>query len=262
MATSGTAGVFPSDRKGPGSPHKGLKALDWIGPDRDAGTVGIRIKAATASRARRLARTVLESVWAIGLIKVHVLLGRPLRKWRTTWGTTLAEQQRSYPGDELIPAPGWRYTHGVTIEAEPQDVWPWIVQIGQGRGGFYSYDGLENLIGCHITNTDAIRPEYQHLEVGDTIRLHPKAPPIPVALIKPCEHLVLFAQNTETNEATVWGFHLTPAGRGRTRLIERGGSAYGRSLKSRLSFGPALLEPISFVMSRKMLLTIKKRAAA
>ncbi|WP_278312456.1 hypothetical protein [Lolliginicoccus levis] len=211
---------------------------------------------------RRLARTFIETFSAIALMKIHVLLGRPLRKWRTTWGTTAAERQRAYPGDELLAEPKWHYTHGVTINAGPREVWPWIVQLGQGRGGFYSYQALENLVGCRITNAHEILPRFQHLEVGDAIRLHPKAPPMPVALIEAQSHLVLFASDADSGEATVWGFHLLPLAGGRTRLIERGGSTHGDSVRSRLAFGRMLLEPISFVMSRKMLLTIKELATA
>ncbi|MBD8506716.1 hypothetical protein HT102_09480 [Hoyosella sp. G463] len=209
-----------------------------------------------------MARSIIETFSAIALIKIHVLLGRPLRKWRTTWGTTAAERQRTYPGDELLTDPKWSYSHAVTINAGPSEVWPWIVQLGQGRGGFYSYQALENLVGCRITNVGEILPRFQHLEVGDAIRLHPKAPPIPVALVEPERHLVLFASDAGSGEATVWGFHLLPLEGGRTRLIERGGSTHGDSVRSRLAFGRMLLEPISFVMSRKMLLTIKDSASA
>ncbi|MBB3037140.1 hypothetical protein [Hoyosella altamirensis] len=211
--------------------------------------------------ARTIMRTIIETFSGIALIKIHVLLGRPLRKWRTTWGTTAAERQRGYPGDQLLPNPSWRYTHAVTIDARPAQVWPWIVQIGQGRGGFYSYEALENLIGCRISNAHEILPQFQDLEVGDTIRLHPKAPPIPVALIEAERHLVLFASDAESSDATVWGFHLVPLDGHRTRLIERGGSTHGDTLRSRLAFGRMLLEPISFVMSRKMLLSIRRLAA-
>ncbi|WP_235900393.1 hypothetical protein [Lolliginicoccus suaedae] len=211
---------------------------------------------------RRAARAAIETFAAIALVKIHVLLGRPLRRWRTTWGTTEAERQQAYPGDELLANPNWTYTHGVTIDATPRDVWPWIVQIGQGRGGFYSYQALENLVGCRITNAHAILPQFQHLEVGDAIRLHPKAPPMPVALIDAQSHLVLFAFDASSNDATLWGFQLVPVSGGRTRLIERGGSSHGDTMASRLAFGRMLLEPISFVMSRKMLLTIKALASA
>ncbi|MBN4926956.1 SRPBCC family protein [Hoyosella rhizosphaerae] len=190
-------------------------------------------------------------------MKIHVILGRPLRNWRTTWGTTPSERQRAYPGDALLPNPCWSYTHGVTVDAPPGQVWPWIVQIGQGCGGFYSYELLENLVGCRITNANQILPHCQNLEVGDSIRLHPKAPPLTVAMMEVERHLVLFASDAQSGDSTVWGFHLTPEGSGRTRLIERGGSTHGESLRSRLTFGRLLLEPISFVMSRKMLLTIK-----
>lgn len=215
---------------------------------------------ATSTRVRRFAAMLYEAFCGIALIKIHVILGRLLRNWRTTWGTTAAERDRTYPGDDLIRDPGWKYTHAVTVAASPAEVWPWIVQIGQGRGGLYSYVSLENLIGCRITNTDSVLPEFQQLRPGDGIRLHPKAPPIPVVLVEPDSHLVMHGYDPQTSEGTVWGFHLLPHAGGTTRLIERGCYSYGPSLRSRLTFGPLLLEPISFVMSRKMLLTIRKLA--
>jgi hypothetical protein len=104
-------------------------------------------------------RLILQSCAGAALIAVHVALTAPLRRWRTTWGATPAEAAATMPGDELIPNQKWRYTHAVTIEAPPDLVWPWVVQLGQGRGGFYSYVGLENLIGCQVRNTDKVLRE-------------------------------------------------------------------------------------------------------
>jgi hypothetical protein len=85
----------------------------------------------------------------------------------------------SLPGDELVEHPNVEATHAITINAPVEEVWPWLVQLGQDKGGFYSHSRLENLVGCRLRNADRIVPEFQHLSVGDAVRLHPKAPPLP-----------------------------------------------------------------------------------
>lgn len=207
-------------------------------------------------RSATVARTVVESVGGAVLILVH-LLGRPLRRWRTTWGASPEEAAATLPGDDLVPDAAWSSTHAITIAAPPERLWPWIVQIGQGRGGFYSYVGLENLAGCRIENATEVLDRFQDLSVGDPVSLHPKAPPLTVAAIEPQRYLVLHGSAPDSANASLWAFHLIDDGHGRTRLIERGRNAHGDDRKGALSFGPALLEPISFVMSRKMLRTLR-----
>lgn len=209
---------------------------------------------------RHASATTVQAIAGAALIAVHVPLTRPLRSWRTGWGATDAETTATLPGDELVPQARWGYTHAITIDAPPEKVWPWIAQLGQGRGGFYSYEGLENLIGCHVRNSDALVPAYQNIGVGDQIRLHPKAPSLTVAIVEPNSRLVLHGALPETGDAQIWAFHLHRVDHRRTRLVERGRGAFGPRLSSRLAFGPTLIEPVSFVMSRKMLLTIRHLA--
>jgi len=203
-----------------------------------------------------VARTVVESVGAAVLIAFH-LLARPLRGRRTTWGATAEEAAVTLPGDDLVPDADWGSTHAITVAAPPERLWPWIVQIGQGRGGFYSYVGLENLIGCRIENATEVLDRFQDLAVGDPVSLHPKAPPLTVAALDPPHHLVLLGSAPDSANASLWAFHLLDDGHGGTRLIERGRNAHGGDWKDVLSFGPVLLEPISFVMSRKMLRALR-----
>jgi len=91
---------------------------------------------------------VIEGMGGAILLGVHLVLGPILRPWRIKWGATDDEIRRTLPGDELVPQPQWSYTQAITIRASATEVWPWLVQIGQGRGGFYSYEWLENLVGC------------------------------------------------------------------------------------------------------------------
>jgi hypothetical protein len=101
-----------------------------------------------------------------------------------------AEVNGSLPGDDIIAHPKWQYTQAITIGAAAEKVWPWLVQMGQRRGGFYSYQSLENLVGCDIHNANRIIPEFQHLEAGNNILLHPKVP-FPVALVESGRAIVL-----------------------------------------------------------------------
>lgn len=203
------------------------------------------------------------AVEGAGRIVGHLLLTPVLGRRRLHWGAGSDETKATLPGDELVPHPKWSFTYGVTIEARPADVWPWIIQIGQGRGGFYTYQTLENLVGCRIGNVAEIRPELQHPAVGDFIYLHPESPPMRVAAVAAPHSLVLHGTPVETGQATssaavTWQFFLAERADGSTRLLMRGRNDYGATLMERLSFGRFPLEPITFVMSRKMLLEIKR----
>ncbi len=111
-----------------------------------------------------------------GVAAVIVLLGAllPLRPWSLRWGATGDELKRRWPGDELTPGRAGQSTRAITIHASAPEVWAWIVQIGQDRGGFYSYTWLENLFGCKMHNADRIVPEFQSRAVGDTVWLTSK----------------------------------------------------------------------------------------
>ena len=186
-------------------------------------------------------------------------------KNRLRWGTVGAEASDPLPGDELVAQPKWAYTLGVAIDAPPEDVWPWIAQIGQGRGGFYSYQTLENMVGCEITNTTEIIADHQRPAVGDGIHLHPDVPPLRAEIVDPPNALVLFGSPAEVGGEETWGvstwqFAVKPHSDGGSRLLTRGRYDYAPNWKSRLSFGRFPIEVISFVMSRKMMLEIKRLA--
>lgn len=202
-------------------------------------------------------RKLLESAWAAAQIGFHVLLGPVLHRRRTRWGATEDEIARRLPGDELVPRPVWGYDHAITIDAPRSAVWPWLVQLGQGRGGFYSYEGLENLVGCGIHNVTEIRPEWQRLVVGDVVRTHKSGAGPPVTILEPERALVLGGNEWPDGSRVTWSFHLLDAEGGKTRLIERGRNQVGKGFLAQLVGGPYLIDPIGFVMSRRMLRTIK-----
>jgi hypothetical protein len=205
-------------------------------------------------------RKFFESLSGATQIALQLALGPVLHRWRTRWGATPDEIALRLPGDELVPTPTWSYNHAVTIDAPPAAVWPWLVQLGQDRGGFYSYEGLENLAGCDIHNVTEIRPELQRLRVGDRVRMYRNGFGPDVALLQPPHALVLGGAPDRTGSRFTWAFYVLDAGDGRSRLLERGRSFVGRGVAAALGVGPSLMDPVGFVMSRKMLGTIKRLA--
>ncbi len=193
------------------------------------------------------------------LLASYVLLARP---WHLRWGATSEEIEESLPGDELVPHPALVSNHAITIHAPASEVWPWLVQMGQTRGGFYSYAWLENLVGCNMHNADRIVPEWQSLRAGDVVWLHPKAPPLPVIIVEPQQAIVLGGPGEDHRQQVAsgtWGFYLKAVNEKTTRLIIRGRGNRNPGLLS--WFGHyVLFEPAHFVMERKMMMGIKQLA--
>ena len=176
-----------------------------------------------------------------------------IRPWHLKWGATDEEVNMPLPGDELVEDPKLNATHAITINAPAAEVWPWLVQIGQTRGGFYSYTWLENLVGCRMRNADQIVPEWQELRVGDAVWLHPEAPPLRVNAIEPGRGIVLEKS---------WTLFLKPLDEHTTRLIVRGRNNFDPDFKNAVLnflFWRLFFEPAHFIMERKMLLGIKER---
>jgi hypothetical protein len=176
------------------------------------------------------------------------------------WGATDQEIDEPLPGDELVPNADITATRVITIRASADQVWPWIAQLGQGRGGFYSYDFLENLIGANIHSADRIVPELQEIDVGDEVLLGPEFG-YDVALLERGRTLVLRGgfpmENIAPPYDATWAFVLRPEPDKTTRLLVRERYAYKRP------WAPFIVEPteaLSFVMSQKMLRGIKERA--
>src|SRR5919106_4318183 len=137
------------------------------------------------------------------------------------WGATWDERARQFPGDELIEDATSVSTRALTIDAPPDEVWQWLVQIGQDRGGWYSYEGLENLFGLNIHNTEEIRGEWQKLSVGDEVRVAPAGAlgmkdgyAFRVAIVEPDRALVLRQAPPEHPWNATWAFILVPDGWG------------------------------------------------
>ena len=176
-----------------------------------------------------------------------------LRRRCLNWGARPDEVARRLPGDELFPDAGIVATRAITIDAPPAAIWPWLVQMGSGRGGVYTYDWIENLFGLDMHSTNRILPQYQDVKVGDEFPLGPGLPAMRVAVLDPERTFTLrFADGN-----WVWIFALS-AEDGQTRLISRNRIA-AAAWPARL-FGMLVMEPGSLIMERKMLLGIKERA--
>lgn len=222
-------------------------------------------RATTAHRGRPPGVGFLAALEGLVLIIWSVITTPFNGRERLRWGTVGTEAQDQLPGDDLIPNPKWTYTLGIRIDAPIEKVWPWIAQIGQGRGGFYSYQTLENMFGCKITNTTQIHPELQKPQVDDEVRLHPTSPPMRITTVDPPRALVLFGSpadlgNAESWAISTWQFVIMPQPDGTSRLLSRGRSDYTPGLVNRLFFGRFPMEAITFTMNRKMLLEIKRLA--
>ena len=176
------------------------------------------------------------------------------------WGASSQERDASLPGDDLVVSPDLTATRAITVHAPASQVWPWIAQLGQGRGGFYSYDFLENLAGCDIHSADRVIPEWQDIKIGDEIKLAP-AVGLDVAALEPGRSLVLrggiMLGTTSPPYDFTWAWVLHDKPDGTTRLLVRERYGYTRAW-ARFLVEP--VEAVSFVMSQKMLRGIRNRA--
>src|SRR3954449_2635219 len=114
----------------------------------------------------------------------------PLRRWWLFWGATAEEVDRAMAGDELLPEPDLESTRAVAVDAPPEAVWPWLVQMGSGRGGAYTYDWIENLFGLGMHSADGILPQFQHLAIGEVLPVGPNGPGMCVKVVEPERALV------------------------------------------------------------------------
>jgi hypothetical protein len=208
----------------------------------------------------------------VGVLAVYAVLllvyGFALHPWLANWGTTDDERRMALPGDDLNAHPRWQTTRAITIDASADMVWAWLIQHGQDRAGFYSYDWLENLTGADIHNADEIRPDWQARVVGDTI---PMARPdllagrlvdasaLRVRIVEPGRTLV-----TTDAGGNVGAMVLIPVDAQTTRLVlrDRAGTADGGGLGHRVGTVQRRLvwDPMHFVMQRGMMLGIEARA--
>jgi hypothetical protein len=178
--------------------------------------------------------------------------------WRRqcmTWGATAEEAGRQMPGDDFLPSPDMLSTRAITIVAPPGAIWPWLVQMGSGRGGAYTYDWMENLFGLGMHSADSILPQFQDLKVGDVLPVGSSGPRMRVEILEPDAALVVRSEDGNW----VWAFGLYHEGEV-TRLISRNRIALPGAPRLTRLFYLLIMEPGSLIMERRMLLGIKERA--
>lgn len=181
-----------------------------------------------------------------------------VRSWTLRWGASDRELARPMPGDEIILAPRHLSTRAITVRARPDEIWPWLVQMGNGRGGLYSIDWLDRLFGVlDGPSAERILPEWQHLEPGDVIPIG-GSPGWPVAAVDPDRALVLRIEQADVRVTQSWG--LLPADAETTRLVVRIRATAPPGWRTRALV--AALEPQEWIMVRAQLRGIGRRAEA
>lgn len=202
-------------------------------------------------------------IWMAGGVAAAGAAGlaylRLLRPWHLRWGATDEEVSREMPGDGLVAEPQYVTTRAITIQARPEQIWPWLVQMGEGRGGFYSYVWIERLLGMRLKNADRILPEFQQLEVGDPLAVEPQDDYVMQVKVLEANRAMVLGGSTPApwGEAT-WAMGLYPLDEHSTRLVSRCRTRFNstRDMLLILSF----LDIGQLIMERKWLWGVKERA--
>lgn len=189
-----------------------------------------------------------------GLVAIVIISVILLTPWMDRWGATDEEIAATFPGDELVPKPASSVNRAITIHARPEQIYPWLVQIGADKGGWYSYAWLETLVGCSNTNADRIHEEWQNLAVGEEVRMCPGdsgPPPYIVAQRYPNQAIVM--GHKENGEwVDLYQFIIVTQADGSSRLILRTRTMMVGGIWN-------VVHPIAFMMEQRMLRTIKDR---
>jgi hypothetical protein len=200
---------------------------------------------------RHLWRSIVEVVAASPLF----LLSPACRRWHLRWGATDEEVAAAMPGDELVPGASFSATRAITIRAPPEAVWPWLVQMGWARAGWYAYDLFDN--GAR-PSADRILPEYQDPRIGDRVPMASKVDETTAFTIRGLERTrwMLWEKPGST-----WSWRLTPLEAGSSRLVTRLKQRYAwRDAPANALLTLVLLEVADFPMMRKLLLGVRARA--
>ncbi len=213
-----------------------------------------------------------------GVAVILLLLGYTylLSPWLLTWGTTNAELTVALPGDRFVLQPKVRMTQAITVDVAPQKIWPWLIQMGQDRAGFYSYERLERIFGFGIYNTYRIVQPWQNLKAGDFVKFHQNGIGMQVVAVEKEKNILMLTDSRKPMKVEPgrkelilplpegmytlwnWDFNLLPLPDGKTRLIARAYADWSFSnpiLKGILHFAVGFP---SSIMQRQMLKEIKQ----
>ncbi|MFN8442848.1 MAG: hypothetical protein U0175_18875 [Caldilineaceae bacterium] len=189
----------------------------------------------------------------LGMLLLVLLLSYvAMRPLHLHWGATGEDIARSMPGDLT----GARWTRSIVIKATPDQIWPWLVQFGQGRGGWYSYDWLENLLGFDIHSADHILAEYQNPQIGDPICMAASVCTSFVSVIEAQQWFGWQAKDDAGKPVWTFMFGLIPMDKTQTKLVVR--ESFDPSAMPAIA--TFVLEIPDVVMEQKMLSTLKQRA--
>ncbi len=190
-----------------------------------------------------------------GLTLLVLIVITAITPWMDRWGATDEEIAATFPGDELLPEPASFINRAITIDAPPEHIYPWIVQLDANKGGWYSYTWLESLMNCPMVNADRIHPEWQDLQVGDEVHMcpnEPAPPPYIVAQIHPNQAIVMGHQE-DGKWVDLYQFVIVPQPDGSSRLVLRTRTIMVGGIWT-------IIHPGTFIMERGMLYGIKERA--
>jgi len=218
---------------------------------------------AQASKQNRSQTIALRHIALLGsLIAIFIVHFAIVRPWHTNWGATKDEQTRSLPGDQFVTS-GSQSTHAITINAPSSLVWKWVAQLGQDRGGFYSYDILENMVGCKMPTSDYLRREKQNWKSGDRLWMYPPAYNIDISGAPLQTYIPGYALGFGTTQNTTadssWTFVVQPIDASHTRLIIRSKAPKETSI-AHSAFNALFFDQAHFVMEKRMMLGIKQLA--
>lgn len=211
-------------------------------------------------------REVLESALAAAEIAVLLPISPLARRFFNRAGATDPEVSQNHPTDAYVPHPQQSYVRAISIGAPPEIVWGYLTQLGQERAGMYSYDALENLVGCQMHTVDHRVPEWKEVRVGDVVRFGPAEKGYPtqkIIEVQPLRLIVWQGVDARTLQpmggiSAIISYHLEQTTHQGTRLIVRSRLAHPPTLGMRLLW--RVTEVLNFVMEQKMLRSIKAYA--
>lgn len=196
----------------------------------------------------------------VGILVFAQVSRKLLIPWQRNWGATYEETGRELPGDHLVENPNYVTTRAITVRARPEDIYPWLVQMGYRRGGLYSYDFLDRIFGfIDAPSARHILPEFQHLSPGEGIPLG-RGEPFPVRELIPNRAFVLGGEDPASGFEWSWQTVMEPIDEAHTRLITRNRGRVTETPLARL--GLLAMDIAAFIMVRRWLIVLKERAEA